>query len=260
MEKAIIDLIDRKAAKKLQDMTACHRETYRRMLYAGVQCTLNGCTVNGIASELGFSNSYTSELVHKFIQLLIEGNVLVNQINLAYHKLPKEKRYQHPSCRISPSKNIKQEELFRLSRNVEKLYSTHTAKGLQPATVKKLDTLDEMQKMVQQVSKEQAVPEHKVLGFIITRDELAMERAAVRDAIRFFCRYSKRPSMDTEPSEIWLSLHEAANYCGVPMDVIRIAAKEHLIRSCELSRTSAVKTFGYAMGDLDVFIKNQNLL
>ena len=95
MEKTIIDIIDKKAQRQYNRMTGIKRKAYRAMLYAGVQITLNGYSVREIAPEIDYSESGTTKLVQKWIQLMQGGDVTVNLIINAVQKIPMSRRLAH---------------------------------------------------------------------------------------------------------------------------------------------------------------------
>ena len=80
MEQVITDIIDKKAAKQFNKLTPTKRKAYRAMLYAGAQITMNGYSVRDIAAEIGYSESGTSKLAQKWIELMRQGDVTVNLI------------------------------------------------------------------------------------------------------------------------------------------------------------------------------------
>ena len=108
MEQVITDIIDKKAAKQFNKLTPTKRKAYRAMLYAGAQITMNGYSVRDIAAEIGYSESGTSKLAQKWIELMRQGDVTVNLIIAAIQKLPKNKRFQHgkeiaPHVKLTPT-------------------------------------------------------------------------------------------------------------------------------------------------------------
>lgn len=269
MEQAIIEVIDKKALRKYERMTEIKAKAYRAMLYAGVQVTLNGCTVREIAPEIGYTESGASKLVQKFINLISEGDVIVNQISVAYHKLPMSKRYQHgKSGRVK----IDHPDVITASNPSPKRKASGntTTKSLKVSAKKALRPAQKLEQMLAAVRKEQANPTCKLIGWTFTREDLARERRAIRSAIRFFQDYGKgaHPKSwggvyETTPNqnkkEIWLPLYEAARYCGVPDEAITIAGDEELIGRRKAGMYTSAE-YEYDIEDLDLFIKRNKLL
>lgn len=249
MEKNIIDIIDKKAQRQYLRMTEIKRKTYRAMLYAGAQITLNGCSVREIAPEIGYSESGTSKLVQKWIELMEKGDVTVNLISTAIHKLPRIKRFQHNSATTEEPKPI-------LPPN--------------PNTIKKESA------MTEKVAVKPAKPKVKnVLGFLITPEDEMRERAAIRASILFFQTYGKgrEPRLKgeyytpgTNPDEVpkddgkWLPLDSAALYCGCKEETIIAAGQNDIIERRVYRRNANRNYYEYKVDDLDRFIRDNHLL
>ena len=251
MEKVIIDIIDKKAVRQYARLIPTKRKAYRAMLYAGAQITLNGCTVREIAPEIGYSESGTSKLAQRWIELMREGDVTVNLIISAIHKLPANKRFQHgktskpnpkPKAQSTPKRETHDPELI-------------------PEPLPKL-------KAVQPKVK-------KVLGFIITPEDELRERAAKRAAILFMQSYGKgrqprmhgeyytpgtNPNNDRESKKKWLPLETAALYCGCKAEYINNAGQCGIIERRVYKRNASRNYYEYNVADLDKFIRDNHLL
>lgn len=247
MEQTIIDIIDKKALRQYKRLTETRRKAYRAMLYAGAQITLNGCSVKEIAQEIEYSESGTSKLVHKWIQLMQEGDITVNLIIKAIHKLPKNKRFQHKNASILMEMPVKPSK---------------------PVNV-------EVPKPVPVVVRPARPRVKNVLGFLITPEDEMRERAAIRSSILFFQKYGKgrEPRMNgeyftpgTNPDEIvkddskWLPLDSAALYCGCKEEVINAAGQNGIIERRVYRRNANRNYYEYKVDDLDRFIRDNHLL
>lgn len=257
MEKVIIDIIDKKAARQYPKMTEVKRKAYRAMLYAGAQITQNGCTVRDIAAEIGYSESGTSKLVQKWIELMQEGDVTVNLIISAIGKLPAIKRFQHakkaiqqPTCKPTEAQFIKPKATPAPTPTDKKPLAPIATAPSKPRV-------------------------KKVLGFIITPEDEMRERAAKRAAILFMQSYGKgrQPRIHgeyytpgTNPNDRagdeskWLPLDTAALYCGCKAEVINIAGQEGIIERRVYKRNSNRNYYEYKVADLDRFIRANHLI
>lgn len=247
MEKTIIDIIDKKAQRQYRGMTETKRKAYRAMLYAGTQITENGCSVRDIAPEIGYSESGTSKLVQKWIELMEKGDITVNLIITAIHKLPRNKRFQ--------------------LKSVEKV---------EDAPKKPIVAVKEEPQIVEKVIVKPSKPRvKKVLGFLITPEDEMRERAAIRASILYFQNYGKgrEPRLNgeyytpgTNPDDApkddskWLPLDTAALYCGCKEEVINRAGQNGIIARRVYRSTSNRKYYEYKIDDLDQFIRDNHLL
>lgn len=254
MEQVIIDIIDKKAAKQYNKLTPTKRKAYRAMLYAGAQITMNGCSVRDIAAEIGYSESGTSKLAQKWIELMRQGDVTVNLIIAAIQKLPKSKRFQHgkentPHVKLTPT--VVAEE--------------PNDKAPQPTSAQAHPT----------TSTENKRKGKYVLGFFITPEDEMRERAAIRSSILFFQTYGKgaKPRMhgeyytpgtrrveDKEDSKKWLPLDTAALYCGCKAEIISKAGQNGVIERRVYKRNANRNYYEYNIADLDKFIRDNHLL
>lgn len=247
MEKTIIDIIDKKAQRQYRGMTETKRVAYRAMLYAGAQITLNGHTVRDIAPEIGYSESGTSKLVQKWIQLMEKGDITVNLIITAIHKLPKNKRFQHKVLQKVESNPITSAASIR---NEPMKTEKASVKPSKPRT-------------------------KKVLGFLITPEDEMRERAAIRASILYFQKYGKgrEPRLNgeyytpgTNPADAlkddgkWLPLDSAALYCGCKEEVINVAGQNGVIARRVYRRNANRNYYEYKIDDLDQFIRDNHLL
>lgn len=256
MEQVIIDIIDKKAAKQYNKLTPTKRKAYRAMLYAGAQITLNGYSVRDIAAEIGYSESGTSKLAQKWIELMRQGDVTVNLIIAAIQKLPKSKRFQHgkanaPHVKLTPtvvSEESKDEAPQSTPAQTPTPVSTSTG------------------------SKRKG---RYVLGFFITPEDEMRERAAIRSSILFFQTYGKgaKPRMNgeyytpgthqtkgNEDSKKWLPLDTAALYCGCKAEIISKAGQDGVIERRVYKRNANRNYYEYNVADLDKFIRDNHLL
>lgn len=248
MEQTIIDIIDKKAQRQYRRLTETRRKAYRAMLYAGAQITINGCSVREIAPEIEYSESGTSKLVQKWIQLMQDGDITVNLIIKAIHKLPKNKRFQHKYTSIP-----KEAPLTPPSKPVKV----------------------EVPKPVPVIVRPAKPRVKNVLGFRITPEDEMRERAAIRSSILFFQKYGKgrEPRLNgeyytpgTNPDEIvkdegkWLPLDTAALYCGCKEEVINAAGQNGIIERRVYRRKANRNYYEYKVDDLDRFIRDNHLL
>lgn len=253
MDKTIIDIIDKKAMRQYRGMTETKKKAYRAMLYAGTQVTLNGYSVRDVALEIGYSESGTSKLVQKWIELMRNGNVTVNLIITATQKLPMNKRFQPHVKNVSPEINDCMDsvnEISTKSNSDTPVISTNT-------------TLNKKNKI------------EKVLGFVITPEDKKRKRKAIRSSILFFQSYGKgaKPRMNgeyfspgTNPAkkliveDSWLPLNTAALYCGCKEDVINAAGQNGTIERRVYRRNANRYYYEYKVTDLNRFILDNHLL
>ena len=244
MEKTIIDIIDKKAQRQYNRMTGIKRKAYRAMLYAGVQITLNGYSVREIAPEIDYSESGTTKLVQKWIQLMQGGDVTVNLIINAVQKIPMSRRIAHRqtlSESIIPSKPVQVE-------------------NPKPMPIIPRQTRPKVK---------------NVLGFLITTEDEMRERAVIRSSILFVQKYGKgrEPRLHgeyftpgTNPDEAikdegkWLPLDTAALYCGCKEEVINTAGQNGIIERRVYRRNANRNYYEYKVDDLDRFIRDNHLL
>lgn len=247
MEKTIIDIIDKKAQRQYNRMTGIKRKAYRAMLYAGVQITLNGYSVREIAPEIDYSESGTTKLVQKWIQLMQGGDVTVNLIINAVQKIPMSRRLAHKQTPVKESEPIT------------------------PSTPVQV----EIPKPMPAITRPTKTKVKNVLGFLITPEDEMRERAAIRSSILFFQSYGKgkEPRMNgeyytpsTNPDEVvkdegkWLPLDTAALYCGCKEEVINIAGQNGIIERRVYRRNANRNYYEYKVDDLDRFIRDNHLL
>lgn len=247
MEKTIIDIIDKKAQRQYNRMTGIKRKAYRAMLYAGVQITLNGYSVREIAPEIDYSESGTTKLVQKWIQLMQGGDVTVNLIINAVQKIPMSRRIAHKQTPVKESEPITPSK---------------------PVQV-------EIPKPMPAITRPTRTKVKNVLGFLITPEDEMRERAAIRSSILFFQSYGKgkEPRMNgeydtpgTNPDEAvkdegkWLPLDTAALYCGCKEEVINIAGQNGIIERRVYRRNANRNYYEYKVDDLDRFIRDNHLL
>ncbi len=247
MEKTIIDIIDKKAQRQYNRMTGIKRKAYRAMLYAGVQITLNGYSVREIAPEIDYSESGTTKLVQKWIQLMQGGDVTVNLIINAVQKIPMSRRLAHKQTPVKESEPIT------------------------PSTPVQVET----PKPMPAITRPTKTKVKNVLGFLITPEDEMRERAAIRSSILFFQSYGKgkEPRMNgeyytpgTNPDEVvkdegkWLPLDTAALYCGCKEEVINIAGQNGIIERRVYRRNANRNYYEYKVDDLDRFIRDNHLL
>lgn len=252
MEQVIIDIIDKKAAKQYNKLTPTKRKAYRGMLYAGAQITMNGYTVRDVAAEIGYSESGTSKLAQKWIELMRQGDVTVNLIIAAIHKLPKSKRFKQgkhdtPTIKLTPT-------------IVPESHKEETPRPMPAQT----PTPNENKRKGKYV-----------LGFFITPEDEMRERAAIRSSILFFQTYGKgaKPRMngeyytpgthqmkDSEDSKKWLPLETAAMYCGCKAELISKAGQNGVIERRVYKRNASRNYYEYNIADLDKFIRDNHLL
>lgn len=247
MEKTIIDIIDKKAQRQYNRMTGIKRKAYRAMLYAGVQITLNGYSVREIAPEIDYSESGTTKLVQKWIQLMQGGDVTVNLIINAVQKIPMSRRLAHKQPPVKESEPITPSK---------------------PVPV-------ENPKPMPAITRPTRTKVKNVLGFLITPEDEMRERAAIRSSILFFQSYGKgkEPRMNgeyytpgTNPDEVvkdegkWLPLDTAALYCGCKEEVINIAGQNGIIERRVYRRNANRNYYEYKVDDLDRFIRDNHLL
>lgn len=247
MEKTIIDIIDKKAQRQYRGMTETKRKAYRAMLYAGTQITQNGCSVRDIAPEIGYSESGTSKLVQKWIQLMQGGDVTVNLIINAVQKIPMSRRIAHKQNPVKESEPITPSKPVQI----------------------------EIPKPMPTITRPTRTKVKNVLGFLITPEDEMRERAAIRSSILFFQSYGKgkEPRMNgeyytpgTNPDDApkddskWLPLDTAALYCGCKEEVINRAGQNGIIARRVYRSTSNRKYYEYKIDDLDQFIRDNHLL
>lgn len=252
MEQVIIDIIDKKAAKQYNKLTPTKRKAYRAMLYAGAQITMNGYSVRDIAAEIGYSESGTSKLAQKWIELMRQGDVTVNLIIAAIQKLPKSKRFQHgkhdaPTVKLTPTI----------------VPESHKEETPRPTPVQTSTPTESKRKG------------KYVLGFFITPEDEMRERAAIRSSILFFQTYGKgvKPRMngeyytpgthqtkESEDSKKWLPLETAAMYCGCKAELISKAGQNGVIERRVYKRNASRNYYEYNIADLDKFIRDNHLL
>lgn len=246
MEQTIIDIIDKKAQRQYKRLTETKRKAYRAMLYAGAQITLNGCSVREIASEIEYSESGTSKLVHKWIQLMQEGDIIVNLIITAIRKLPKSKRFRHMCDPM-----------------------------LKKMAVAASKPVIEVAKTVPVVARPKRPEVKNVLGFNISPEDEMRERAVIRSSIIFFQTYGRgdKPRLNgeyytpgTNPNQEvmndgkWLPLDTAALYCGCKEEVINAAGQNGIIERRVYRRNANRNYYEYKVDDLDRFIRDNHLL
>ncbi len=248
MEEAIITVIDKKAAKHYQRLNPTKLKAYRAMLYTGVQITLNGRSVRETAPEIQYSESGTSKLVQKWIELMREGDVTVNLIIAAINRLPKSVRFKPHTETITPKVDL----------------CDAVSQDVAPQDILK-----------SQIKAVKDKPAYKnVLGFIITPEDEMRERAAKRAAILFFQDYGKgrQPRMNGEyftpgthdnivkDKEKWLPLETAAMYCGCSTKLINTAAQCDMIERRVYKHNASRNYYEYKVSDLDRFIRDNNLM
>lgn len=247
MEQTIIDIIDKKAQRQYKRLTGTKRKAYRAMLYAGVQITLNGYSVREIAPEIDYSESGTTKLVQKWIQLMQSGDVTVNLIINAVHKIPKSRRLAHRQTSVMESE-------------------PHTPP--KPVRVEAIKPIP--------ITVRPPKPKIKnVLGFLITPEDEMRERAAIRSSILFFQKYGKgrEPRLNgeyytpgTNPDEVvkddgkWLPLDTAALYCGCKEEVINLAGQNGIIERRVYRHNANRNYYEYKVDDLDRFIRDNHLM
>lgn len=249
MEKAIIDIIDNKASKQYKQLTSNKIKSYRLMLYAGAQVTLNGYSVREISAEINYSEGGTSKLVHKWIELLQHGDVTANLVYAAVQKLIKNKHYVHrKKSAPAPSTN-------RMSINgVETQQEGEISKELSTTC-------------------ESTVPKgKKILGFYISPEDEMRATAAKRAAILFFLTYGRGhqprlngeyyepgtyPAKDEDVNKKWLPLVMAAYYCDCDTETIREAGKKGVIERRVYKHKARRAFYEYNVADLDEFIRNR---
>lgn len=248
MEKAIIKIIDKKAANQYKRLTPSKLKAYRAMLYAGAQITLNGRSVRETAVEIEYSEGGTSKLVQKWIALMREGDVTVNLIISAINKLPKHERF----------KAVDTTEKFTRKVDYSSTADETRAEERKPIATPKVGK-----------------PRYKnVLGFIITPEDEMRERAAIRSSILFFQDYGKgrqprmngeyyTPGTHTEVSvkdkEKWLPLETAALYCGCSAELIVKAGQNDIIERRVYKHSAGRNYYEYKVSDLNRFIRDNHL-
>lgn len=243
MEQAIIDIIDSKAAKQYEQLPPIKRMSYRAMLYAGAQVNVFGHTMVQTAAELGHSKGSVSHLVQKWIDLMREGDLTVNRIITAFHKL-------YPQT-ISLHK-----------REMEKMQEKQARAELREEEYK--STLKELSQI--------PVKPRKVLGFIISPEDERKAVSAINASIAFFQTYGKgcqprmngeyytpgtRPAYNDEDKSKWLPLEAAALYCGCKPETIRAAGLNGTIDRRLYKRNSKRCYYEYSLVDLDEYIRNR---
>lgn len=243
----IIDIIDKKAQRQYNRMTGIKRKAYRAMLYAGVQITLNGYSVREIAPEIDYSESGTTKLVQKWIQLMQGGDVTVNLIINAVKKIPMSRRIAHKQTTVKESAPITPSMPVQVENP-------------KPMPVIPRPTRPKVK---------------NVLGFLITTEDEMRERAVIRSSILFVQKYGKgrEPRLHGEyftpganPDEAikdegkWLPLDTAALYCGCKEEVINIAGQNGIIERRVYRRNANRNYYEYKVDDLDRFIRDNNLL
>ena len=248
MEKAIITIIDKKAANQYKRLTQPKLKAYRAMLYAGVQITLNGRSIRETAAEIEYSEGGTSKLVQKWITLMREGDVTVNLIISAINRIPKRER-------------------FKTAETTDKI----TMKVDYSSQVDKTQTEEPKPAATPKVGKPRC---KNVLGFIITPEDEMRERAAIRSSILFFQEYGKgrQPRMNgeyyvpgthtdasTKDKEKWLPLETAALYCGCSTELITTAAQCDMIERRVYKHSAGRNYYEYKVSDLNRFIKDNHL-
>lgn len=252
MEQVIIDIIDKKAAKQYNKLTPTKRKAYRAMLYAGAQITINGYSVRDVATEIGYSESGTSKLAQKWIELMRQGDVTVNLIIAAIQKLPKSKRFQHGK-----------HDALTVKLTPTIVPESHKEETPRPTPAQTSTPIESKRKG------------KYVLGFFITPEDEMRERAAIRSSILFFQTYGKgaKPRMngeyytpgthqmkDSEDSKKWLPLETAAMYCGCKAELISKAGQNGVIERRVYKRNASRNYYEYNIADLDKFIRDNHLL
>lgn len=247
MEKTIIDIIDKKARRQYRGMTETRKKAYRAMLYAGAQITLNGYSVREIAPEIDYSESGTSKLVQKWIQLMQGGDITVNLIINAVHKIPMSRRFAHKQT------TVRESEPITPSKTVQA----------------------EIPKPMPAIARPTKKKVKNVLGFLITPEDEMREKAAIRSSILFFQKYGKgreprlhgeyytpgtNPDEATKDEDKWLPLDTAALYCGCTEEVINFAGQNGIIERRVYRRNANRNFYEYKVDDLDRFIRDNHLL
>lgn len=243
MEQVIIDIIDKKAAKQYNKLTPTKRKAYRAMLYAGAQININGYSVKDVAAEIGYSESGTSKLVQKWIELMHQGDVTVNLIIATIQKLSTIKDYKN--------------------------------KGVSPTTIKNLTTISEVQSNKLSISTTNKSKGKYILGFYISPEDRIRERAVKFAANQFFRTYGKNTYpqsnsatavlgshdvIELEMQKKWLPLETAAMYCGCKAELISKAAQNGVIERRVYKRNASRSYYEYNVADLDKFIRDNHLL
>lgn len=253
MEESITNIITQKAGSKIAKMTETKAKQYTVMAYAGLRSSFYNCKLDELAEETGYTVSGLSKLIHKWNTLMQEGDVTAHIITRAYDVFLKK----HPHHK---KENIKP---------VPEFTNTATAEEETP------------QKQALHMPKVCQKPQNKkILGFIITPEDEMRERAAKRAAIRFFQTYGKgrQPRMNgeyfapgTNPKDkpkdnsIWLTLEDAARYCGCKAEFIEKAGQREEIKRRVYNRriyseSSSRCYYEYLIDDLDRFIVKNGLL
>ncbi len=253
MEKTIIDIIDKKAMRQYKGMTEEKRKAYRVMLYAGVQITMNGCSVKDVSTETGYSESGIYKLVQKWIDFMQKGDITVNLIISAVRKLPKKTRSRQSGYASSISSRNITPAVNQKPKKAEPHKNTTTAKDI----------------------KSNKSRNKNILGFIITPEDEMRERANIRASILFFQKYGqgRQPRLNgeyftpgTNPSEQivdegkWLPLDTAALYCGCKEEIINEACQNGFIERRVYISNANRKYYEYKVSDLDRFITKNNLI
>ena len=249
MEQNILDIIDKKAERQYARLSETKKIAYRLMLYAGVQVTINGYTVRDIASQIGYSESGTSKLVQKWIELMRDGDVTVQLIINAVNRVPKCKRMADAVSRKRPIQPPK---------------PSVTSASLD-------DVKQKTSKIVVSANKPKST---KINGFVFTEEDEIRYRAAIRSSILFFQNFGKgaqprmngeyyspgtNPNRTSAQTDKWLTLEVAALYCGCDAEVINNACQCGLIERRVYKRNASRSYYEYKVEDLDKFIKANNL-
>lgn len=257
MEKAILNLIKRKAGKAIAIMSDSKAHTFVMAAYAGLRFCDDNFTLSQIADELCYTESGIHKLVVKWKKLLESGDVNAHLIHSAYisygtagitatnkngKNKPKSTHVVIQSMELSSTCGFAEDE---------KEYNRKRAK----LTFGKANV-------------------GKCLGFVITHEDEARKRAAIRGAIRFFANYGKgakprlhgevfSPDEDKETHKtkaVWIPHEQAVLYCGCTEKRLTAAATQGLIERRAYKRSGNHLYYEYLCSDLDRFISEHHLL
>lgn len=256
MEKAILNLIERKAGKAIAKMSDSKAHTFVMAAYAGLRFCEDHFSLSQIADELCYTESGIHKLVVKWKKMLDNGDVNAHLIRSSYiadkkatATVPKEADCKPKTAQVVVQR-MELPSTYVMAEDEEEYNKQRAMRTFGKAKVR------------------------KCLGFIITQEDEARERAAIRGAIRFFANYGKgaKPRMHGEvfsPEEdkethktkgVWIPQEQAVLYCGCTEKRLTAAATQGFIKRRAYKRSGNHLYYEYLCSDLDRFINEHHLL
>lgn len=221
MENIIVNIIDQYARDKYLLMTEDAIDTYRRMVYAGIQITLNDHNVLFVAKELKVTPHVVSHFIRQWCKLIESNDPHIISIMKAYRQEQKRERKEGFNFRVRTKKK------------------THNSLGF-------VFTEEDERR-------ERAAIRDSILFF-----QTYGQGAKPRTKGEYYTP-GTNPS-DIEAKKQWLPQATASTYCNCTENTLIKAAQAGEIERRPYKMRQSKVMYEYLISDLDKFIKAHQLL